>query len=566
MQSMLTSAIKALGILALLMLPYKVYGQEVQTRPEYEDGDWWKVKVSVDYNWGRVRSGDCTAKYPEYLVKIEDGTPSLYGIRGTKQEEFDCPPIRAWVLGTGKRLKFPLRLGRSWKTKIRNRRTGKQYKAKFEVLAFERIKTPKGTFEAFKVTMEPTDADWVNTYYYSPEVKAVVLRYTEGGRIDRTNTVVDYGLVSAPQHLKGPELKTVSPPSLAPTPRETAVASVPVATRSLHPTPRREGKRFAVLIGIGDYQNPAITDLAYATADAKSIYDLLTDPGRGGFAKENVKLILGCEATRRKIVDAIGDWLFRRAGPEDEVFIYYAGHGAVEKDRTGIEPDGLSKYLVPADADPHKLFVTGIANTELARLIQALNTKRLVFFLDSCYSAGTTGLGRALTTTGFRAGSLSGDLYGQLAGTGQAVVAAAKPNQVALELSSMGHGLFTKFILDGLSGAADVNGDGQVSLLELYPYLSREVARVARQEGGIQEPVFRGSISGDLVLASVPETLHKLSQETRIELLSKHYAEGAISAKQLDKGVQILESGKRDRLLEDFLQGKLSLSTFHRLF
>ena len=62
----------------------------------------------------------------------------------------------------------------------------------------------------------------------------------------------------------------------------------------------------------------------------------------------------------------------------------------------------------------------------------------------------------------------------------------------------MGHGLFTKFILDGLSGAADVNGDGQVSLLELYPYLSREVARVARQEGGIQEPVFRGSISGDL--------------------------------------------------------------------
>ena len=68
------------------------------------------------------------------------------------------------------------------------------------------------------------------------------------------------------------------------------------------------------------------------------------------------------------------------------------------------------------------------------------------------------------------------------------------------------------------------------------------------------------------MLASVPKTLHKLSQESRIELLSKHYVEGAISAKQLDKAVQILESGKRDRLLEDFLQGKLSLSTFRRLF
>jgi len=279
-----------------------------------------------------------------------------------------------------------------------------------------------------------------------------------------------------------------------------------------------------------------------------------------------VKLILDREATRRRMVDAIGDWLFRKAGPEDEVFIYYAGHGAVEKDRTGTAPDGLSKYLVPADADPQKLFVTGIANAELARMLQALKTKRLVFFLDSCYSAGTTGLGRALTPTGFRAGSLSEDLYGKLAGSGQAVVAAAKPNQVALELASMGHGLFTKFILDGLNGVADVNGDGQVTLLELYPYLSREVPKVARQEGGIQEPVLRGSISGDLVLTYVPDTLRKLSQKARIELLTKHYFEGAISAKQLDKAVQILESGQHNRMLEDFLKGEISLPTFRRLF
>ena len=355
---------------------------------------------------------------------------------------------------------------------------------------------------------------------------------------------------------KGPQIEIHEP----------VVTSAPVKRKPPPPVSKRKGERFAVLIGIGDYRDPSISDLNYAAADVNSVYSLLTDPRRGGFPKENVQLILDRKATRRSIVKAIGDWLFRKAGPDDEVFVYYAGHGAVETDRTGTEPDGLAKYLVPADADPKTLFVTGISNGELARMFQALKTKRLVFFLDSCYSAGTTGLGRALTPTGFRAGSLSSDLYGRLAGTGQAIVAAAKPNQVALEIARLGHGLFTKFVLDGLQGRADANGDGYVTLLELYPYLSREVSEVASQEGGIQEPVLMGSIAGDLVLASVPETLQKLSIEARIERLKKVYLDGDISVHQYDKAVQILESGQRNRILEDFFKGDLSLSTFRRSF
>ncbi|MCZ6450289.1 MAG: hypothetical protein O6837_08475 [Deltaproteobacteria bacterium] len=145
-------------------------------------------------------------------------------------------------------------------------------------------------------------------------------------------------------------------------------------------------------------------------------------------------------------------------------------------------------------------------------------------------------------------------------------MAAAKPNQVALELPKLGHGLFTKFVLDGLQGKADTNGDGYVTLLELYPYLSREVPEVARQEGGIQEPVLRSSIAGDLVVVSVPETLHKLSIDDRIQRLKKLYTDGAISAKQLDKAVQILQSGQRNRMLENFFKGEISTSTFKDLF
>lgn len=324
--------------------------------------------------------------------------------------------------------------------------------------------------------------------------------------------------------------------------------------------------RYALIIGIGDYQHAGIPDLAYAHADAKAVYELVTDPARGGFKMGNVKLILGRDATRRNIMTAVGDWLFRKAGPGDEVFLYYAGHGAVEKDRTGREPDGLTKYLVPADALPDNLFVSGISNDELSRLFSALKTKRLVFFLDSCYAGGTTGMSRGLLPSGFRSGSLSDDLYQRLSGSGQVVVAAAQPNQVAMELPKLGHGLFTNYMLDGLKGRADTNGDGRVTLLELYPYLSQEVPRIAREEGGYQDPVLRGSIAGDLFLASVPETIQRISMEHRINVLKKHYTEGRISAKQFDRAVRILESGEENKLLEDFMKGDISSSTFRRLF
>lgn len=40
--------------------------------------------------------------------------------------------------------------------------------------------------------------------------------------------------------------------------------------------------------------------------------------------------------------------------------IYYAGHGAPEIDAAGAESAGLSKYLVPRDADPDSLYSTAL--------------------------------------------------------------------------------------------------------------------------------------------------------------------------------------------------------------
>jgi len=74
---------------------------------------------------------------------------------------------------------------------------------------------------------------------------------------------------------------------------------------------------------------------------------------------------------------------------------------------------------------------------------------------------------------------------------------------VSIELSALGHGLFTYYLVQGLRGAADANNDGIVSLQELYAYLEREVGQRSRAVGGNQHPMMKGEVEGSLPLIRV---------------------------------------------------------------
>ena len=75
----------------------------------------------------------------------------------------------------------------------------------YEVLGWERVQTPKGEFEAFKLSSYVTTLTYTGykerreTYYYSPKVKAIILRKFTMLRLgqherDATNTVVDFNV------------------------------------------------------------------------------------------------------------------------------------------------------------------------------------------------------------------------------------------------------------------------------------------------------------------------------------------------------------------------------------
>jgi hypothetical protein len=269
------------------------------------------------------------------------------------------------------------------------------------------------------------------------------------------------------------------------------------------PWPARSRDRWAVVIGVGRYDSSAIPPLRYTVADAEALHQVLVGPA--GFKKENVLLLTDRterKPTLRDIKWALGTFLARSAKKEDVVLIFFAGHGAPEVDPRGAEPDGLAKYLVPADADPNDLYATGLPMDEFQTIFDRIEAERLVVFLDSCYS-GAAG-GRTFASRRTRASRVDDVFLDRLTRSkGRAIITASRSSEVSLELPELGHGLFTHYLVQALKGAADLDRDGIVSLQEAYQYLEQQVSQKSRAVGGNQHPVMKGELEGLLPLVKV---------------------------------------------------------------
>jgi len=279
------------------------------------------------------------------------------------------------------------------------------------------------------------------------------------------------------------------------------VAAAPPPAPPPPPQPTRD--RWAVVVGIGGHDSVDIPKLRYAVPDADAIYQVLTGPG--GFKKEHVLLLTDRterKPTLRNIRWALGTFLSRSARKDDTVVIFFAGHGAPETDPRGLERDGLAKYLIPSDADPEDLYSSALPMDELQTIFGRIEAERVVAFLDTCYS-GAAG-GRTFVAKRTRSSQVDDLFLERLTRSkGRAIITASRPAEVSMELPELGHGIFTYYLLAGLNGAADLNGDGIVTVQELYDYVEQQVTKKSRSVGGNQHPVMKGELEGVLPLVKV---------------------------------------------------------------
>jgi len=251
---------------------------------------------------------------------------------------------------------------------------------------------------------------------------------------------------------------------------------------------------WAVVVGINDYPNTR--RLKWAVNDARAFYRHLVDVIQ--VPEENVTLLLNQDAGLSRLRSALGTHLKKMAGKEDMVIIYFAGHGATEKDVLSPDGDGLEKYMLPYDVDPEDLYASALPMREISHIFYRIQSQRIIFIADSCYS-GASG-GRTIGLPGIRA-NISDSFLDRIAGgKGTVIMTASGANEVSAEDDKLQHGVFTFYLLEGLRGAADADKDGLITVDEIYQYVSVQVPRATGQE---QHPIKKGTVEGRLILSII---------------------------------------------------------------
>ncbi len=117
--------------------------------------------------------------------------------------------------------------------------------------------------------------------------------------------------------------------------------------------------------------------------------------------------------------------------------------------------------------------------------------------MDACHAGGIDGMRGTRGIGGVRIGD---ETAPGATPSATLVIAATGPNELSTEDTNLGHGVFTRVLLNGLAGEADENKDGHITGDELGKYLVREVPGVARGFGGNQTPTITQPSGGPVIL------------------------------------------------------------------
>ncbi len=247
--------------------------------------------------------------------------------------------------------------------------------------------------------------------------------------------------------------------------------------------------KWALVVGITDFQDPDIPDLQYSAKDATDFYNYLTK--EANFQPDHVRLLLNEQATQRRVLSELGSkFLARVVKPDDLVVLYFSTHGSPSQ----LDPRGKN-YLVASDSDSDDLFATGIEMQKLLDSIQGrVLTDRVLLVMDACHSGFAAPDSKGMSRLGnFKAEDL-------VQGSGQLVICSSLADERAWESTRYQNGVFTRKLLDGLRSKGSAT-----SLVEAYTFARDAVGNEIKEDrpGAKQTPILKGKWDGnDLVVAT----------------------------------------------------------------
>jgi uncharacterized caspase-like protein len=255
------------------------------------------------------------------------------------------------------------------------------------------------------------------------------------------------------------------------------------------------GVLHVLAIGIDRFREKAGgLHLDYAAEDAHDVAEAILESQRIAQGKASLyggvslQYLHDEEASRTAILqgmDKIAQTMGADGPEQDLAVILFSGHGEMIEGQFYLVPYGFDSETATA------METSAISADEFARKVKALAAKgRVLLLLDACHS-GAVGPGGSIADASVLRAAVNMDSV--------TVLTSSRKDELSQELPAWRHGAFSQAFLDALSGGADPDGHGVISMPELVKAMDRDLDALTK---GQQHLGPRVNFLGDIFVVS----------------------------------------------------------------
>jgi len=250
------------------------------------------------------------------------------------------------------------------------------------------------------------------------------------------------------------------------------------------------GKTRALVIGISKYES--IRPLNYADKDAMVFAGYLKYHPKWALPDDQIKVLLNQNAKNGDILEGLM-WLKEESKENDKIIIFFSGHGDVE-----TLTDANEGYLLAHNTPKSNYIFGGVSVSLIKNFITTYtnNKVKVMLITDACRSGELAG--------GIKGTELTNAALKQK-WSNEIKILSAQPTQSSYEDTKWGggRGVFSYYLIKGMSGEADMNKNDTVTLSELEYYVGTKVFEATGEK---QQPSFEGGAKFSTVLSVVDKT------------------------------------------------------------
>lgn len=272
----------------------------------------------------------------------------------------------------------------------------------------------------------------------------------------------------------------------------------PRLTRYFNNTSTAKSDLYLVVIASEKFKNDKY-NLAYAVKDATDMANNMSNSK--SFNTIKIKKLFNQSFTTDSVKNLNN--FFGKAGVNDVVMFFYAGHGYLDNDMSYYFPTYYTDFTDPK--------INAVAYKSFEKIFKEMKPLKKLMFIDACFSGEVDEEELYVDPTdknktkkdSSRAVRLAGSSFAQSTAlemskavfsdlrqnSGATIISSAGGTEAAFEGEKWNNGLFTYCLLNGMKNfKADQNGDKKITLNELQKFVSEEVYKLS---DGKQSPSYR---------------------------------------------------------------------------